>query len=154
MERTGITIKHFYSATYVQANRWTPWRQNRTKDEENKDLKISLVRRCWLRKSLIQEDGEGRKAHRGWDAGEYRKWEGLCFDAVLGLCSVNCDGRLSTSMKWTNPFALIFISCLFCHYTETTVFTLNFLVNSLLFPGLCFSFVNLQCSKVQLPLPC
>lgn len=52
MERTGITIKHFYSTTYVQANRQTQRRKNRTTDEENKDLKKSLVRRCWLREEF------------------------------------------------------------------------------------------------------
>lgn len=63
MERTGIIIKHFYSTTDAHANRLTQRRQNRTTAEENKDVEISLVRRCQVRKNLNGVVCEGRKAH-------------------------------------------------------------------------------------------
>lgn len=145
MERTGITIQHFYSATYVQANRWTQRRQNRTRDEENKDLKISLVR-SWLRKSWKQKDGEGRKAHRGRGAGEHRKWEGLCYDAVLGLCSMDCEwGSLNkheVNKSICFNFHILFILPL---HTNNCIYTELYCLLAFASPSLTSSAVKYSC---------
>lgn len=151
MERTGITIKHFYSTTYVRANRQKQRRQNRTTDEENKDLEILLVRRCWLRKNLNCRMGRVGRPTEGEMQGSTESGKHcvmmLCYDAVLGLCSVNCGGG-SLNKHQVNKFICFNFHILFILPLHTkTVFTLNFSVNALLIAGLCVAFLNLQCSK-------